>query len=206
MRRTLAPLLLIAALCGLQAPAHADTPFRHEIDAAAQRHGVPVELIEAIIRVESSGNPLAVSRAGARGLMQLMPGTAALLGVRDSFDPRQNIDGGVRHLTALIERFDRLPLVLAAYHAGAGAVTTYGGIPPFPETRSYVTKVLDVFEDLSRRAEATRWAAAPARAERTARHDRPAPHDVFTSADPKMPPLTREELDAIIRAATRETD
>jgi soluble lytic murein transglycosylase-like protein len=75
--------------------------------------------------------------------MQLMPGTASILGVREPFDPRQNIDGGVRHLRGLIDRFgNNLPLALAAYNAGERAVLTHGGIPPYPETRDYVTKIL----------------------------------------------------------------
>jgi len=194
MRRALFALALVTATV---APAAAFDLYRSEIDGASQRHGVPVELIEAIIRVESDGNRWAVSRTGARGLMQLMPGTAALLGVRDSFDPRQNIDGGVRHLTALIERFDTLPLVLAAYHAGAGAVTTYGGIPPYPETRSYVARVLDVYADLSRRSDSS------AAERKKPEPKRGAGSDALASADPLMPPITRAELDALVRAASK---
>jgi len=121
-------------------------PYAREILEAAERYGVPDRLISAVIRTESAFNPLAVSRKGARGLMQLMPGTASLLGVRDSFDPRQNIDGGVRHLRTLIERFgDDLSLALAAYNAGERAVVSHGGVPPYPETRNYVTRVLGLF-------------------------------------------------------------
>lgn len=121
-------------------------PFAHEIGWAAERHGIPEQLIRAIIRVESGYNPRAVSRKGARGLMQLMPETALVLGVRDSFNPRQNIDGGVRHLRGLIERFDsNLRLALAAYNAGEQAVLTYRGIPPYQETRDYVNRVLELF-------------------------------------------------------------
>jgi soluble lytic murein transglycosylase-like protein len=114
-----------------------------EIMDAAQRYGVPDRLVSAVIRAESGFNPRAVSSKGAQGLMQLMPGTASILGVRNSFDPRQNIDGGVRHLRGLLDRFpDNLALAIAAYNAGEKAVTTYGGIPPYPETRDYVSKVL----------------------------------------------------------------
>ena len=121
-------------------------PFSREILSAAERHGVPEQLIRAVIRVESGYNPRAVSRKGARGLMQLMPDTAFGLGVRDSFNPRENIDGGVRHLRGLIERFDSdLRLALAAYNAGEQAVLTYRGIPPYQETRDYVTRVLALF-------------------------------------------------------------
>jgi soluble lytic murein transglycosylase-like protein len=118
-------------------------PYVREIKDAAERYGVPIKLVSAVIRAESGFNARAVSPKGARGLMQLMPTTAATLGVRNSFDPRENIDGGVRHLRALIDRFpNRLPLALAAYNAGEKAVVQYNGIPPYPETQDYVTKVL----------------------------------------------------------------
>jgi hypothetical protein len=118
-------------------------PYVQEIKDAAERYGVPIKLVSAVIRAESGFNARAVSPKGARGLMQLMPTTAATLGVRNSFDPRENIDGGVRHLRSLIDRFpNRLPLALAAYNAGEKAVVQYNGIPPYPETQDYVTKVL----------------------------------------------------------------
>lgn len=118
-------------------------PYVQEIKDAAERYGVPIKLVSAVIRAESGFNARAVSPKGARGLMQLMPTTAATLGVRNSFDPRQNIDGGVRHLRALLDRFpNRLPFALAAYNAGEKAVMQYNGIPPYPETQDYVTKVL----------------------------------------------------------------
>jgi soluble lytic murein transglycosylase-like protein len=121
-------------------------PYVQEIRDASERYGVPVKLVSAVIRAESGFNPRAVSRKGAQGLMQLMPGTASMLGVRDSFDPRENIDGGVRHLRGLIDRFpDNLPLAIAAYNAGERAVQQYRGIPPYPETQDYVTKVLSFY-------------------------------------------------------------
>jgi soluble lytic murein transglycosylase-like protein len=96
-----------------------------------------------VIAVESGFNPRAVSRAGAGGLMQLMPRTAATLGVRDVFDPAENVDGGARHLRALLDRLgNNLPLALAAYNAGEQAVAQHGGIPPYPETRDYVARIL----------------------------------------------------------------
>jgi hypothetical protein len=118
--------------------------YTREITDASVRYGVPERLVSAVIRAESGFNPRAVSRKGAQGLMQLMPQTASVLGVRDSFDPRENIDGGVRHLRALIDRFsNNLALAVAAYNAGEKAVTSYGGrVPPYPETQEYVTKVL----------------------------------------------------------------
>jgi soluble lytic murein transglycosylase-like protein len=118
-------------------------PYLQEIRDAAERYGVPIRLVSAVIRAESGFNPRAVSRKGAQGLMQLMPTTAATLGIRNSFDPRENIEGGVRHLRGLIDRFpNSLPLALAAYNAGEKAVVQYGGIPPYAETQDYVTKVL----------------------------------------------------------------
>jgi hypothetical protein len=120
-----------------------NAPYVKEINEAAERYGVPVKLVSAVIRAESGFNPRAVSRSGAQGLMQLMPATASILGVRNSFDPRQNIDGGVRHLRGLIDRYPHsLSLAIAAYNAGERAVNQYGGIPPYPETQDYVTKVL----------------------------------------------------------------
>jgi Transglycosylase SLT domain len=115
-----------------------------EIQDASERYGVPVKLVSAVIRAESGFNPRAVSRKGAQGLMQLMPTTASMLGVRNSFDPRENIDGGVRHLRGLMDRFP-LPLAIAAYNAGERAVVQYGGIPPYPETQDYVTKVMQFY-------------------------------------------------------------
>jgi soluble lytic murein transglycosylase len=121
-------------------------PYVKEIQDASQRYGVPVKLVSAVIRAESGFNPRAVSRKGAQGLMQLMPTTASILGVRNSFDPRENIDGGVRHLRGLLDRFpDSLPLAIAAYNAGERAVVHYRGIPPYPETQDYVTKVMQFY-------------------------------------------------------------
>ncbi|MGQ9859701.1 MAG: transglycosylase SLT domain-containing protein [Thermodesulfobacteriota bacterium] len=117
------------------------------IKHTARRHGLDHTLVTAVIKVESDFNPVAVSSKGARGLMQLMPNTARELGVRDSFDPLENLDGGVRYLRSLIDFFDgNLPLALAAYNAGREAVLQHGGIPPYPETRQYVSKVLQYYE------------------------------------------------------------
>jgi len=119
------------------------TAYRDLIKLAADRYALPFTLIEAVIRVESNFDPRAVSSKGARGLMQLMPGTALLLGVDDAFDVAQNIDGGVRHLRALVDRYaGNLVVALAAYNAGAEAVTRHGGVPPFAETRAYIDRVL----------------------------------------------------------------
>ncbi|MBI2153869.1 MAG: lytic transglycosylase domain-containing protein [Candidatus Rokubacteria bacterium] len=130
----------------LAIPEGARGRYAQEITDVADRHGVDPKLVHSVIRVESAFNPWAVSRKGARGLMQLMPRTASALGVRDSFNPAQNIDGGVRHLRALIDRYGgNLPLALAAYNAGAQAVDWYRGIPPYPETQQYIRRILNLY-------------------------------------------------------------
>jgi soluble lytic murein transglycosylase-like protein len=127
----------------LRVPA-AGSGYGEQIREIAARYGVSPRLVEAVIRVESAFNPRALSPKGAQGLMQLMPQTALSLGVRNAFDPIQNIDGGVRHLRYLLDRYPgNVQLALAAYNAGQGAVSAYGGrIPPYPETQEYVRKVL----------------------------------------------------------------
>jgi hypothetical protein len=116
--------------------------FDRHISAAATLHGVEVTLVRAIIQVESDFDHLAISSKGAQGLMQLMPDTARRMGVTNAFDPRQNIFGGVRYLRFLLDMFrGDIALVAAAYNAGENAVTRYGGVPPYKETRNYVEKV-----------------------------------------------------------------
>ena len=113
---------------------------------AGVKHNVDVDLLASVVRAESGGNVRAVSRTGARGLMQLMPGTAADLGVEDSFHPEQNINGGTAYLDALLMRYhDNIALALAAYNAGPAAVDRYHGIPPYRETRAYVARVIHEF-------------------------------------------------------------
>lgn len=119
-------------------------PFFSQILEAAKRHRIDPAFIAAVIKVESNGYSRAVSRKGARGLMQLMPATARRLGVKSPFDPRDNIRGGAAYLAELAERFgeSNADLILAAYNAGEHAVEEYGGVPPYRETRDYVRRVL----------------------------------------------------------------
>lgn len=116
------------------------------VDAAAARYSVDEPLVQAIIHAESYYNPVAVSSAGAVGLMQLMPATAKRFGINDRQNPEQNINGGVRYFSKLMALFKGdLSLSLAAYNAGENAVKRYGGIPPYPETQNYVRKVLKLY-------------------------------------------------------------
>ena len=116
-------------------------PYADLFNAAGAKYRVSPKLLAAVAKVESGYNPQAVSKVGARGLMQIMPGTAGGLGVRNPFDPAQAIDGAAKLLSANLKEFGSLDLAVAAYNAGGGAVKKYGGIPPFAETRAYVPKV-----------------------------------------------------------------
>lgn len=119
----------------------AGVPYADMFIRAGAKHDVSPKLLAAVAKVESGYNPKAVSPAGAQGLMQLMPGTAKGLGVKNSFDPEQAIDGAAKLLSRNLKEFKSLPLALAAYNAGGGAVHKYGGIPPYAETQAYVPKV-----------------------------------------------------------------
>ena len=124
---------------------------------AAYRHGVDPVLVQSMIAVESAFKPLALSHKGAMGVMQLMPGTAAEMGVKDPYDVHQNIDGAVRYFKKLLHRYRRYPrrleLALAAYNAGPRKVRRYRGIPPYRETRRYVRKVIGRYRKLKRRGD-----------------------------------------------------
>ncbi|MBI2412294.1 MAG: lytic transglycosylase domain-containing protein [Deltaproteobacteria bacterium] len=110
---------------------------------AAERYGIDPKLVKAIVKAESDFDSSAVSIAGARGLMQLMPETARIMGVRDIHDPEENVEGGIRYLSKLLKMFDwKIPLAVAAYNAGENAVLKYGTIPPYSETQTYVKRVL----------------------------------------------------------------
>jgi hypothetical protein len=146
--------------------------LREMLARAGTEHNLDVDLLASVVKAESDGNAHAVSRAGAKGLMQLMPGTAAELGVKDSFQPDQNVRGGSTYLDALLTRYhDNLALALAAYNAGPEAVDKYHGIPPYHETQAYVARVVHEFNRrvLAREAETRRDAAIAPTAQLSAR-------------------------------------
>jgi hypothetical protein len=118
------------------------TPYGEIISAISEAHGVDPLLVRALIQVESNYQPKAKSRRGAMGLMQLMPSTAKEYKVRNPFDPRTNIEAGIKHLKGLLDRLGSTEMALAAYNAGEGAVAKFNGIPPYRETRNYVTRIL----------------------------------------------------------------
>ena len=137
-------------------PRSRKTPRNHKkydalIRQASAKYGVDFSLVKAVIQVESSFNPGAISKKGAKGLMQIMPQNYASLNVKDPFDPSQNIMGGTLYLKQLIRRYDnKLPLVLAAYNAGPSAVDRYQSIPPYSETQRYVQKVMKVYSAIKK--------------------------------------------------------
>ena len=121
------------------------------ITEAAERHGVSFSLLKAMIKIESDFNPRAISRAGAMGLMQIMPENIKPLNIKDPFDPRENIMGGTRYLKQMIDRFKgKLPLALAAYNAGPNIVERYQRIPPYTETEDYVEAVMKYYSILKK--------------------------------------------------------
>jgi soluble lytic murein transglycosylase-like protein len=119
----------------------ADRPYTDIIDTLSKQHGVDAKLVKAVIQVESAYQPRARSRKGAMGLMQLMPETARQYAVTDPYDVRANIDAGIQHLKSLLDRFP-VGLALAAYNAGEATIKRFGGMPPYAETRDYVSRIL----------------------------------------------------------------
>jgi soluble lytic murein transglycosylase-like protein len=156
MRRLLGIFGLLSLLYGcsgagyLPYSAHALDPAEiHTLVAGASHsNGVPEGLVRAVLMAESAGDPSAVSTAGAEGLMQLMPGTAAGCGIANPFDPVENVQCGTGYLRAMLDRYhNNVTLAVAAYNAGPGAVDRYHGVPPYAETQAYVTRVLTAYRD-----------------------------------------------------------
>ena len=136
----------------------AGVPIKDLIDGAASRHRIDPDFVASVVKAESGFNPGAVSPKGAQGLMQLMPQTAATLGVEDLFDPAANVEGGTKYLRQLLDQYDGDAVkALAAYNAGPQRVAQYGGIPPYRETRAYVTRIINDYnrKKLEQRANST---------------------------------------------------
>ena len=149
-------------------------PLGETVARIAEQNQLPPQLIHSVIQVESNYDPYAVSPKGAQGLMQLIPSTARRFGVSDAFDPVDNIQGGARYLKYLLELYKGDDaLALAAYNAGEGAVSRYGGVPPYAETRNYVNKVRQRLEGAALRETGTHASAVQTKAEAAA--DNPAP-------------------------------
>ncbi len=142
--------VLAIATAGAASPEPVDegapNPLKKLVTRVSQEQGIDPRLVHALVKVESDYDPRAVSRRGALGLMQLMPETARRLNVSDPFDPEENVRAGVRELARLIDRFaGDLPRALAAYNAGEGAVASYHGVPPYRETRGYVSRIMTLY-------------------------------------------------------------
>ena len=147
MRRRITRIGVVGVLLLAGLPVRAQEvmrPLEREVQTIAARYALDADLVHAVISVESTYNPLARSPKGAQGLMQLMPATAQRFGVGNPYDPIENLHGGARYLRWLLDFFQgNVPLALAGYNAGEGAVLKYGGIPPYSETQAYVGKVLN---------------------------------------------------------------
>jgi soluble lytic murein transglycosylase-like protein len=156
MRKLLGLFMLLSLLYGcsgagyLPYAPHALTPgeLQSLVSSASARNAVEPALVNAVVMAESAGDPSAISTAGAQGLMQLMPGTSAGCGINNPFDPAQNVDCGSRYLHELMQRYNNnVQLAVAAYNAGPGAVDQYRGVPPYAETRAYVSRVLTAYRN-----------------------------------------------------------
>lgn len=146
--RTTLPRDIVSSVSASRASLPADEvplEWRDGIRRASSRHGVAEALLAAVLKAESNFNPYAVSPKGALGAMQIMPATGKELGLRNSFDPEENLDAGTSYLASLLREFPHMELALAAYNAGPAAVRRHGGLPPYEETRRYVARVLTLF-------------------------------------------------------------
>ncbi|HEY2384505.1 MAG TPA: lytic transglycosylase domain-containing protein [Terriglobia bacterium] len=158
-----APVILAAVETGGVLAAEIPEPLRALVDTISKNYGVDPALVRAVIKTESNFNRWAVSNKGALGLMQLIPETGRRYGVRDFFDPAQNVDGGVHYLSFLLDKFNgNLDLSLAAYNAGENLVGRLGRIPPIPETTNYVRKIRAIYQEKPAPAPAKAAAIAPA--------------------------------------------
>lgn len=166
-----------------QVVAVSDASVKSYVEEAAQKYDVNPALIDSVIQVESNYNPLAISPKGAEGLMQLMPATARRFGVQNTFDPRDNIHGGVKYLKFLQETFKDDRLAIAAYNAGEGAVAKYNNVPPYPETLNYVEQVGKRYGKAKKAAQAKASIVAAAQAKPE------------TPAEPKYAPV-RQYVDS----------
>jgi len=138
----------LSALCSAEQQIPPLSQYDHIIASVAQEHRIPVSLVHSIIKAESGYDPWAISPKGAMGLMQLMPETAIQYKVQNVFDPKQNIEGGVKYLVDLIKLYEGdTKYVLAAYNAGQEAIKKYGGVPPYPETKNYIKKVMAAYPE-----------------------------------------------------------
>lgn len=165
-------------------PHAAAVDLKSVVATASDKHLIDADLIDSVIRAESGFNPRAVSPKGARGLMQLMPGTAAKLGVQDSFDAQSNVDGGTRYLRELLARYNGdLAKALAAYNAGPQRVEQYNGVPPYRETRAYVSSVI---RDFNRKKVAARKSQATTQAKSQAKKAAP-PKSSPAVSGPEVP-------------------
>ena len=152
-RKEKIPAPLRPSLPGLipeKSPSVKDGDWRSRISDLSEKYGMDENLVRAVIRMESGGKTDALSSKGAMGIMQLMPGTAKMLGVEDPYDPVQNLEGGIKYLSQMSDKYDGdLEKTLAAYNAGPGRVDSYGGIPPFAETQHYVKTILALYRKKS---------------------------------------------------------
>ena len=169
----------------------ADSGVRDLVEETAKAYDVNPMLVDSVIQVESNYNPYAISSKGAQGLMQLMPGTARRFGVKNSFDPKENIEAGVKYLKLLQDTFKDDRLAIAAYNAGEGAVAKYNNVPPYKETMQYVTRVGKKLGQAKRAADAARKAAPITAEQEKPQEEQHRPIVQYVDAEGKLHIATR---------------